>query len=68
MFDPWARYLVSLRRAVLLQPTVDDAFLFGTKLPVIPPPNVAGRGVLVEGTAVTVLQVAMPATTAGRPS
>ena len=44
MFDPWSRYLVSLRRVVLLQPTVDDAFLFGTKLPVVPPPNVAGRG------------------------
>ena len=60
MFDPWARYLVSLRRALLLQPTVDDAFLFGTKLPVIPPPAVAGRGVLIDGGTVTVVQVAEP--------
>jgi hypothetical protein len=58
MFDPWARYLVSLRRALLLQPTVDDAFLFGAKLPTIPPPLVPGRGVLIDRMQVTVLQVA----------
>ena len=48
MFDPWARYLTSLRRAVLLWPTVDDAFLFGVKLPVIPPPMAPGRGLLID--------------------
>jgi len=58
LFDPWARYLVSLRRAVLLQPTADDAFLFGARLPTIPPPSVAGRGVVVDGARVTVVQVA----------
>jgi S-DNA-T family DNA segregation ATPase FtsK/SpoIIIE len=60
MFDPWARYLMSLRRVVLLQPTVDDAFLFGVKLPVIPPPMVPGRGLLIERSRVTVVQVALP--------
>jgi S-DNA-T family DNA segregation ATPase FtsK/SpoIIIE len=58
MFDPWARYLMSLRRVVLLQPTVDDAFLFGSKLPRIPPPMVPGRGVLIESDRITVVQVA----------
>ena len=56
MFDPWARYLMSLRRVVLLQPTVDDAFLFGVKLPVIPPPMVPGRGLVIERSRVTVVQ------------
>jgi hypothetical protein len=58
MFDPWARYLMSLRRVVLLQPTADDAFLFGSKLPRIPPPMVPGRGVLIESDRITVVQVA----------
>ncbi len=58
MFDPWARYLMSLRRVVLLWPTVDDAFLFGAKLPAVPPPQVAGRGILVDRGRATVLQVA----------
>ena len=58
MFDPWARYLMSLRRVVLLQPTADDAFLFGSKLPRIPPPMVPGRGVLIESEKITVVQVA----------
>lgn len=58
LFDPWARYLVSLRRTVLLQPTADDAFLFGARLPTIPPPRVPGRGVLVDGGEISVLQVA----------
>ncbi|MET0458865.1 MAG: FtsK/SpoIIIE domain-containing protein [Ilumatobacteraceae bacterium] len=61
MFDPWARYLVSVRRALLLWPTVDDAFLFGIKLPAIPPPVVPGRGVFVDRGRATVLQVAAPA-------
>jgi S-DNA-T family DNA segregation ATPase FtsK/SpoIIIE len=59
MFDPWARYLMSMRRVVLLQPTVDDAFLFGVKLPVIPPPTVPGRGLFIDRTRVTVVQVAL---------
>ena len=59
MFDPWARYLMSLRRVVLLQPTVDDAFLFGVKLPVIPPPMVPGRGLLIDRSRTTVVQVAL---------
>ncbi len=58
LFDPWARYLVGMRRAVLLQPTQDDLFPFGVKLPVIPPPAVPGRGILIEGPTVTVVQVA----------
>jgi S-DNA-T family DNA segregation ATPase FtsK/SpoIIIE len=58
MFDPWARYLMSLRRVVLLQPTVDDAFLFGIKLPVIPPPVVPGRGLFINRGQATVVQVA----------
>jgi S-DNA-T family DNA segregation ATPase FtsK/SpoIIIE len=58
MFDPWARYLVSLRHAVLLQPTPDDAFLFGVKLPRIPPPSTPGRGVIVDRDRVIVVQVA----------
>ena len=59
MFDPWARYLMSLRRVVLLQPTVDDAFLFGAKLPIIPPPLVAGRGIVIDRPRTTVVQVAL---------
>jgi hypothetical protein len=58
MFDPWARYLMSLRRVVLLQPSADDAFLFGVKLPVIPPPVVPGRGLFIDRTKCTVVQVA----------
>lgn len=59
MFDPWARYLMSLRHVLLLQPTVDDAFLFGAKLPRIPPPMTPGRGLLIERERLTVLQVAL---------
>ena len=59
MFDPWARYLLSLRRAVLLWPTVEDAFLFGCKLPAIPTPFVPGRGVLIDRAQVSVVQVAI---------
>ncbi len=66
MFDPWARYLMSLRRVVLLQPTVDDAFLFGVKLPVIPPPMVPGRGLLIDRGQTTVLQVALASEEANR--
>jgi DNA segregation ATPase FtsK/SpoIIIE, S-DNA-T family len=62
MFDPWARYLMSLRQVVLLQPTVDDAFLFGAKLPRIPPPMAPGRGLLIQRERLTVLQVAMGTT------
>lgn len=65
MFDPWARYVMSLRRVVLLQPTADDAFLFSSKLPRIPPPMVPGRGLLIVREHVTVVQVA-PGTTVGR--
>ena len=61
MYDPWARYLISLRRAVLLQPTVDDGFVFGVKVPSIPAAGSAGRGVLVDGNQVTVLQIMLPA-------
>lgn len=58
MFDPWARYIVSLRQAVLLQPTSDDAFLFGAKLPKVPPPMVPGRGVLIDRDQISVVQIA----------
>jgi len=58
MFDPWARYLMSLKRVVLLWPTVDDAFLFGIRLPVIPPPLVPGRGLVINRGQATVVQVA----------
>ena len=68
MYDPWIRYLVSLRRVVLLQPTADDAFVFGAKLPVIPNPATPGRGVLVDGHRVVVLQVAVPADVGRRDS
>ena len=59
MFDPWARYVMSLRRVVLLWPTVDDAFMFGVKLPAIPPPLVPGRGLLVDRNRAMVVQVAL---------
>ena len=58
MFDPWARYLISLRQVLLLQPTPDDAFLFGLKLPKVPPPMCPGRGVLIDRDRGTVVQVA----------
>jgi S-DNA-T family DNA segregation ATPase FtsK/SpoIIIE len=58
IYDPWIRYLVSLRRVVLLQPTADDMFLFGAKLPVVPAPGTPGRGVLIDGHRTTIVQVA----------
>ena len=58
MYDPWIRYLVSLRRVLLLQPTSDDAFIFGAKLPVIPGLGTPGRGVLVDGHQLVVVQTA----------
>ncbi len=61
MYDPWIRFLISLRAAVLLQPTADDAFIFGAKVPVIPAATTPGRGVLIDRGQVTVLQVATPA-------
>lgn len=60
MFEPWARFVVSIRRAVLLHPTQDDAFAFGVKVPTIPPPAVPGRGMLIDGSSVTVVQLASP--------
>ncbi len=60
IFEPWARYVTSLRRVVLLQPTTEEAFGLGLRLPPIPAPVGAGRGVLVDGSEVTALQLAVP--------
>ena len=60
MYDPWIRYLISVRRVVLLQPTPDDAFIFGAKLPPVPPPATAGRGVFLDRSQATVIQVSIP--------
>jgi DNA segregation ATPase FtsK/SpoIIIE, S-DNA-T family len=57
-FEPWARYVISLRRVVLLQPTVDDAMIFGVRLPAVPAPSLPGRGVLIDGQRTVVVQVA----------
>jgi len=65
IYDPWIRYLISLRRAVLLQPTADDAFIFGARLSAIPPPLTTGRGIIIDQGQVTVVQVCTP-TTFGR--
>ncbi|MGB6057443.1 MAG: hypothetical protein WBF71_04195, partial [Microthrixaceae bacterium] len=56
MFDPWSRYLVSLRRVLLLQPTRDDSLYFGLTLPDIPQPICAGRGMLIEGSEFSIVQ------------
>lgn len=56
MFDPWSRYLVSLRRVLLLRPSRDDALYFGQTLPEIPGPVGAGRGILIEESDCTVVQ------------
>ncbi len=59
LFEPWARYVVSLRHVVLLQPSPDDLFLFGQKLAsTAPQASVPGRGVLVDSSGCTVVQVA----------
>ena len=59
LYDPWVRYLISLRRVLLLQPTADDAFMFGAKVPPIPAPGTTGRGILIDQHQVTILQVAI---------
>jgi S-DNA-T family DNA segregation ATPase FtsK/SpoIIIE len=59
-YEPWSKYLISLRTALLLQPTGDDAFMFGAKLPTgfsTPPP---GRALLLTRSSFGDVQVALP--------
>lgn len=60
-YDPLARVLTAGRRGLLLQPApVDDAEVFGTALPRVRSHQwPAGRGYLVSGAALEVVQVAL---------
>ncbi len=60
-YDPLARVLTAGRRGLLLQPApVDDAEVFGTALPRVRSHQwPAGRGYLVSGAALEIVQVAL---------
>ena len=61
-YDPLARVLTAGRRGLLLQPApVDDAEVFGTALPRVRSHQwPAGRGYLVAGASLEIVQVALP--------
>lgn len=57
MFDGWARYLASLRVALLLAPTPESALALEVRLPAAMVPMVQGRGFLVAGGVAELVQV-----------
>ncbi|SDP38596.1 DNA segregation ATPase FtsK/SpoIIIE, S-DNA-T family [Pedococcus dokdonensis] len=57
LFDGWARYLASLRVALLLAPTPEAAMAAETRLPATVVPMVQGRGFLVAGGRAELVQV-----------
>jgi S-DNA-T family DNA segregation ATPase FtsK/SpoIIIE len=59
-FEPWARYVVGLRRILLLQPSREDAYAAGASLPGSVSRWPPGRGLLVSGSGSELVQVAVP--------
>ncbi|KRF23880.1 FtsK/SpoIIIE domain-containing protein [Phycicoccus sp. Soil803] len=57
LFDGWARYLASLRVALLLAPTPEAAMAAEVRLPATVVPMVQGRGFLVAGGRAELVQV-----------
>lgn len=57
LFDGWARYLASLRVALLLAPTPEAAMAVEVRLPATVVPMVQGRGFLVAGGRAELVQV-----------
>lgn len=57
LFDGWARYLASLRVALLLVPTPEAAMAAEVRLPATVVPMVQGRGFLVAGGRAELVQV-----------
>lgn len=58
LYDPWARYLLSLRCGLLLMPTADAAMAMEARLPPPTSPPKQGRGYLVERGRVIPVQIA----------
>lgn len=60
VYEGWARYLVSLRTGLLLQPGSDAGVIFDVRLPPRTTAMPAGRGYLVVRNHFTLVQVAEP--------
>ena len=64
LFDPWARYLTSLRVALLLAPTPESGLVLEVRLPPSVVPMVPGRGFLVAPGGAELVQVSVLTTSA----
>ena len=59
LFDPWARYLTSLRVALLLAPTPESGLTLEVRLPATVVPMAPGRGFLIAPGQADLVQVSV---------
>ena len=59
LFDPWARYLTSLRVALLLAPTPESGLTLEVRLPATVVPMAPGRGFLIAPGQAELVQVSV---------